>query len=97
MLYFSQVKLHFTESALRLIARKAISKNTGARGLRAILENILMDAMYEVLPLLLSLAFLTWYTKCKRNFLLVVCMPSTLEAKKSERSILPLFGATLHL
>ena len=53
MLHFSQVKLHFTESALRLIAKKAISKNTGARGLRAILENILMDAMYEVLPLIL--------------------------------------------
>lgn len=51
MLYFSQVKLHFTESALRLIAKKAISKNTGARGLRAILETILMEAMYEVRPL----------------------------------------------
>ncbi|KAH7543843.1 hypothetical protein JRO89_XS15G0029100 [Xanthoceras sorbifolium] len=43
-----QVKLHFTENALRLIARKAISKNTGARGLRSMLENILMDAMYEI-------------------------------------------------
>lgn len=44
-----QVKLHFTDDALRLIASKAIAKNTGARGLRALLENILMDAMYEVL------------------------------------------------
>ncbi|KVI04662.1 AAA+ ATPase domain-containing protein [Cynara cardunculus var. scolymus] len=44
----NDVKLHYTESALRLIARKAITKNTGARGLRAILENILMDAMYEI-------------------------------------------------
>ncbi|PPR98102.1 hypothetical protein GOBAR_AA22565 [Gossypium barbadense] len=43
-----QVKLHITENALKLIARKAINKNTGARGLRAILENILMDAMYEI-------------------------------------------------
>ncbi|KAA8533598.1 hypothetical protein F0562_030968 [Nyssa sinensis] len=42
------VKLHFTENALRLIASKAITKNTGARGLRSILENILMDAMYEI-------------------------------------------------
>ncbi|GAB4858476.1 CLP protease regulatory subunit clpx1, mitochondrial [Ancistrocladus abbreviatus] len=40
-----EVKLHFTESALRLIARKAIDKNTGARGLRSILESILMDAI----------------------------------------------------
>ena len=45
---FPQVKLHITENALKLIARKALTKNTGARGLRAILENILMDAMYEV-------------------------------------------------
>ncbi|XP_076930303.1 CLP protease regulatory subunit CLPX1, mitochondrial-like [Bidens hawaiensis] len=42
------VKLHYTESALKLIAKKAISKNTGARGLRSLLENILMDAMYEI-------------------------------------------------
>lgn len=43
-----QVKLHFTESALRLIAKKALAKNTGARGLRALLENILTEAMFEV-------------------------------------------------
>ncbi|KAK9167825.1 hypothetical protein Scep_003016 [Stephania cephalantha] len=42
-----QVKLHFTESALRLIAKKAMAKNTGARGLRGILESILTEAMYE--------------------------------------------------
>jgi ATP-dependent protease Clp ATPase subunit len=43
-----QVKLHFTESARKSIAKKAMSKNTGARGLRAIIENVLADAMYEV-------------------------------------------------
>ncbi|KAI3808768.1 hypothetical protein L1987_24729 [Smallanthus sonchifolius] len=42
------VKLHYTENALKLIAKKAIKKNTGARGLRSLLENILMDAMYEI-------------------------------------------------
>lgn len=42
------MKLHFTEKALRLIAQKALAKNTGARGLRAILESILTEAMYEV-------------------------------------------------
>jgi len=31
-----------------LIAKKAIAKNTGARGLRAILETILLEAMYEI-------------------------------------------------
>ncbi|CAL9243366.1 unnamed protein product [Arabidopsis halleri] len=48
MYQMNSVKLHFTESALRLIARKAITKNTGARGLRALLESILMDSMYEI-------------------------------------------------
>ncbi|CAN1340632.1 CLP protease regulatory subunit CLPX3, mitochondrial [Linum perenne] len=44
----NKVKLHFTEKALGLIARKAMAKNTGARGLRAILESILMESMYEI-------------------------------------------------
>ncbi|KAH6760493.1 CLP protease regulatory subunit X [Perilla frutescens var. hirtella] len=48
MFQMNGVKLHFTEDALRLIARKAITKNTGARGLRSMLENVLMDAMYEI-------------------------------------------------
>ncbi|KAL1532035.1 CLP protease regulatory subunit clpx1, mitochondrial [Salvia divinorum] len=48
MFHMNGVKLHFTEDALRLIARKAITKNTGARGLRSMLENVLMDAMYEI-------------------------------------------------
>nr|XP_023900923.1 CLP protease regulatory subunit CLPX1, mitochondrial-like [Quercus suber] len=43
MFQMNGVKLHLTENALRLIAKKAISNNTGARGLRAILENILME------------------------------------------------------
>lgn len=44
----NDVKLHFTGKALRLIAKKAMAKNTGARGLRSILENILTEAMYEI-------------------------------------------------
>ncbi|KAL2527467.1 CLP protease regulatory subunit X [Abeliophyllum distichum] len=48
MFQMNGVKLHFTEDALRLIASKAITKNTGARGLRSMLENVLMDAMYEI-------------------------------------------------
>ncbi|XP_008218637.1 PREDICTED: CLP protease regulatory subunit CLPX2, mitochondrial [Prunus mume] len=48
MFNMNNVKLHFTDNALRLIAKKAMAKNTGARGLRAILENILTDAMFEV-------------------------------------------------
>ncbi|KAG2241776.1 hypothetical protein Bca52824_096379 [Brassica carinata] len=48
MYQMNSVKLHFTETALRQIARKAITKNTGARGLRSLLESILMDSMYEI-------------------------------------------------
>lgn len=44
----NDVKLHLTEGALRMLARKAMAKNTGARGLRAILETTLTEAMYEV-------------------------------------------------
>ncbi|XP_039810969.1 CLP protease regulatory subunit CLPX1, mitochondrial-like isoform X2 [Panicum virgatum] len=48
MFNLNKVKLHLTDGALRLIAKKAIAKNTGARGLRAILETILLEAMYEI-------------------------------------------------
>ena len=42
------VELEFEDDALREIAKKAIDRNTGARGLRSIVENIMMDTMYEV-------------------------------------------------
>ncbi|WCJ29032.1 ATP-dependent Clp protease ATP-binding subunit ClpX [Euphorbia peplus] len=48
LLGMNKVKLHFTEEALRLIAKKAMVKNTGARGLRALLESILTESMYEI-------------------------------------------------
>ncbi|XP_019453240.1 PREDICTED: CLP protease regulatory subunit CLPX1, mitochondrial-like isoform X2 [Lupinus angustifolius] len=44
----NNVKLYFTEKALRLIAKRAMAKNTGARGLRALLESILTEAMFEI-------------------------------------------------
>ncbi|WP_410474006.1 ATP-dependent Clp protease ATP-binding subunit ClpX [Guyparkeria sp. TX1] len=42
------VELEFREDALREIAKKAIRRHTGARGLRTIMEHILLDTMYEV-------------------------------------------------
>ena len=42
------VKLSFTPEALGMVAEKAIKRGTGARGLRAILEEVLLEAMYEV-------------------------------------------------
>ncbi len=43
-----EVKLTFEEDALSLIAQKALNRKTGARGLRSILEEILLDIMYEL-------------------------------------------------
>ena len=43
-----EVKLTFEEDALSLIAQKALDRKTGARGLRSILEEILLDIMYEL-------------------------------------------------
>ena len=45
---FEEVELEFKEDAILEIARKAISKKTGARGLRSILENILLKTMFEL-------------------------------------------------
>ena len=42
------VKLGFTEEALKSIAEKAIKRKTGARGLRSIMEGILLDTMFEL-------------------------------------------------
>ena len=49
------VELEIRELALRAIARKALARKTGARGLRSILEQVLLDVMYD-LPSLANLA-----------------------------------------
>ncbi len=45
---FEKVKLKFTPGALNAIAREAIKRKSGARGLRAILESAMLDIMYEI-------------------------------------------------
>jgi ATP-dependent Clp protease ATP-binding subunit ClpX len=42
------VKLKFSDDALRAVAQKAILRKTGARGLRSIMENVLLDTMYDL-------------------------------------------------
>jgi ATP-dependent Clp protease ATP-binding subunit ClpX len=42
------VKLTFTDEALKAIANRAIARKTGARGLRSIMEDILLDTMFEL-------------------------------------------------
>lgn len=48
LMAFDDVKLKFKEGALQGIARKAYEQKTGARGLRAILESIMLDVMYDI-------------------------------------------------
>jgi ATP-dependent Clp protease ATP-binding subunit ClpX len=45
---FEKVKLDFTDDALRAVAQEAMHRRTGARGLRSILEEIMLDTMYEL-------------------------------------------------
>ena len=53
-----EVELEFTEAALQAMAKKALARKTGARGLRSIVESALLDTMYD-LPSLENLAKVT--------------------------------------
>ncbi len=48
LLELDEVKLEFTEGALQAIAKKALEKNTGARALRSIIEEFMLDIMFEI-------------------------------------------------
>ena len=48
LLEYDGVELCFSDDALEAIAKKAVERKTGARGLRAILESVMLDVMYEV-------------------------------------------------
>jgi ATP-dependent Clp protease ATP-binding subunit ClpX len=45
---FDDVDLHFTDDALEAVADQALARGTGARGLRAILEEVLLEVMYDL-------------------------------------------------
>jgi ATP-dependent Clp protease ATP-binding subunit ClpX len=45
---YDHIDLHFTDDALWSIADKALTRETGARGLRSIIENALLDVMFEL-------------------------------------------------
>jgi ATP-dependent Clp protease ATP-binding subunit ClpX len=48
MFEMEKVKLTFSKESLRAIAREAMRRNSGARGLRAIMEDAMLDIMYDV-------------------------------------------------
>ena len=45
---YEGVQLTFTEEALRAIAKEAIRRNTGARGLRGVIESAMLEIMFEI-------------------------------------------------
>ena len=72
------VKLAFTEDALKSIAEKAIKRKTGARGLRSIMEGILLDTMFE-------LPSLGGVTECAINKEVVEGRPTPLKIYADQR------------
>ena len=48
LLELDNAQLEFTEGALKAVAKKAMKRKTGARGLRSILEDLLIDTMYDL-------------------------------------------------
>ena len=48
LLAMDHVKLIFSEDALRAVAKKAIERKTGARSLKGIIEDVMLDIMYEI-------------------------------------------------
>ena len=48
LFHMEEVEIEFQDEALKVIAQKALAKKSGARGLRSILENLLLDTMYQI-------------------------------------------------
>ena len=48
LLEYENVRLHFTQDAIGAIAREALARKVGARGLRMILEELMLDLMYHL-------------------------------------------------
>ena len=59
LLSYDGVELEFDQDALEAIASKAIERKTGARGLRSIIEEVMMDVMFESLVWKMSLRFVS--------------------------------------
>jgi ATP-dependent Clp protease ATP-binding subunit ClpX len=78
LLEMENVKLRFTEDALRSVAEEAARRKSGARGLRAILEEVMLDVMYEI-------PSLTGVTECVVNRDVVVSRgrPQLVREKKA--------------
>ncbi len=77
------IELEFEEAALRVIAEKALERNTGARGLRAILEELMLDVMYD-LPSRQDIARVVITEAAARGEAEPVLVPRETKRKKEE-------------
>ena len=78
-------KLTFTDEALSAIAKKAIVRKTGARGLRSILENLLLDTMYELPDMDVTEVVVTEHTVEKGDKPTYVLADKKKASKKKEK------------
>ena len=83
---FDKVELDFTESGLSLIAQKALEKKIGARGLRSIIENLLLDTMFNIRNQNQGCKF-TVDTLIEQNQESLAVIKSTKEPKKRKNAI----------
>jgi ATP-dependent Clp protease ATP-binding subunit ClpX len=74
------VKISFAEGAVRAIAKKAIKKGTGARGLRGILENAMLEVMYEI--------------PAKKDVVEVIITPETIDENQPPKLVRKEIGRT---
>jgi len=79
--HFDDVELDFTDDALQAVGEEALKRGTGARGLRAILEEVLLEVMYD-------LPSRSDVTKCviDRNVVLNKVTPTLIVEGEGERS-----------
>ncbi|MFS8572697.1 MAG: ATP-dependent Clp protease ATP-binding subunit ClpX [Clostridia bacterium] len=77
------IELEFEEAALRVIAEKALERNTGARGLRAVLEELMLDVMYD-LPSRQDIARVVITEAAARGEAEPVLVPRETKRKKEE-------------
>ena len=68
------VELEFEPAALQAIAAKAIERRTGARGLRSIIESVMMDLMFEFLVVKILQKVVVTEADCEWNLENLICM-----------------------
>lgn len=80
------VQLEITDDALKEVAREAIEKQTGARGLRAILEETMMEVMYRI-PSMTDVEKCIVDQKCVKNREMPRLIHKEIETEESDKIV----------